>query len=118
MKTIELTVGGRTFTATLADKPAAQQFAALLPVHYRMTERNGNEKYYRTDQSFSTQGQSTPDTIEAGQIMLFQDSYVVVFYKTHPNTGYAYTPLATIDDADGLAQAVGADAVEADFAVQ
>ena len=45
--------------------------------------------------------------------MLFQDSYVVVFYKTHPNTGYAYTPLATIDDADGLAQAVGADAVEA-----
>lgn len=107
MVPITISVGDEAFSAMLADTEAARQLAAQLPVTYDMSELNGNEKYVYTGMSFSTDGASIPSTISAGDVMLFGSDCVVVFYETHPNDGYSYTPLATVDDPTGLAEALG-----------
>ena len=42
---INVTVGGRTYTATLEDNAAAQALVDRLPLAVSMKELNGNEKY-------------------------------------------------------------------------
>lgn len=111
VETISIQARGTTFLATLADSEAARQLAAQLPVSYDMSELNGNEKYAYSDTGFSTEGASVPSTINAGNVMLFGNDCVVVFYGTHSNDGYSYTPLATIDDPAGLAEALGSGSV-------
>ena len=43
---INIIVGGQTFTATLANSETGKAFAALLPLTVTMNELNGNEKYH------------------------------------------------------------------------
>lgn len=57
---------------------------------------------------------SNPGTIEAGDVMLYQNNCIVVFYKTHP-TNYSYTRIGKIADTGGLAETVGTGNVEMSF---
>ncbi|MCI6259650.1 MAG: cyclophilin-like fold protein, partial [Pyramidobacter sp.] len=43
---ITATVGGKSFTLVLGDNAAARALAARLPLRLRMSELNGNEKYF------------------------------------------------------------------------
>lgn len=112
---VTVTVNGVSFTATLADTPAAQQLAGMLPLTLESSELNGNEKYARLDTPLSTEGQAVPDTIEAGDVMLYSSDTVVLFYEAHANGVWPYVPLAHIDDASGLAEAVGSGDVEVTY---
>lgn len=113
---ITVTVGGKTFTATLADNETAEAFKALLPLTLDMTELNGNEKYNYLTNSLPTNA-SNPGTIHAGDIMLYGSSCVVLFYDTF-NTSYSYTRIGQIDDPTGLADAVGSGNVTVTFSLQ
>lgn len=113
---ISVTVGGKTFTATLADNETANAFKALLPLTLNMSELNGNEKYHYLSNSLPT-NQSNPGTIHAGDIMLYGSSCVVLFYKTF-NTSYRYTTIGHIDDPAGLANAVGSGNTTVTFSSQ
>ena len=106
---LTVTVGTKTFTATLADTEAAAEFAALLPLTLSMSELNGNEKYGYLTTSLTTASYA-PGTIRAGDLMLYGSDCVVLFYETF-ESGYRYTPLAVLDDPAGLAEAVGGGAV-------
>jgi hypothetical protein len=103
--TIKIKVGEKTFTATLLDNTAADAFKAMLPVTVSMTELNGNEKYYRMSQNLPSNS-SNPGTINSGDLMLWGSNTVVLFYKTF-STSYSYTKLGKIDNAIGLAAALG-----------
>ena len=108
-----ITVGGAAFIATLEDSPAAAEFKKLLPMTLRMSELNGNEKYYYLDADLPSAA-SNPGTIHEGDIMLYGSNCVVIFYKTF-NTSYSYTKIGHIDDTAGLSAAVGRDDVSVEF---
>jgi hypothetical protein len=108
--TISLTVGARTFTATLVPGRTTAAFMALLPRTMTMAELNGNEKYARLGVDLPTQS-SRPSRIQAGEVMLYGADTLVIFYKSFATT-YSYTRLGRIDDVTGLEAALGAGSVE------
>lgn len=113
MRTIKLSAGNQTFTATLYDNPAANALLELLPMTLHMSELNGNEKYFYLDGRLPADA-SKPSGIHAGDLMLYGDNCLVLFYESF-STSYSYTPLGRIDDPEGLASALGSGSVQVTF---
>ena len=112
---INLTIGEKVFAVSLADNEAAHTFLDALPMTLTMDELHGNEKYKYLSTSFPT-AETTPGTIHAGDLMLFGDDCLVLFYETF-STGYSYTPLGEVMDTSKLADAVGNGSVTVTFDV-
>ena len=110
---ITLTIGDRSFTATMEQNSTVEAFRALLPLTLEMQELNGNEKYYYLSQSLPT-NRTKVGTIHAGDIMLYGDNCVVVFYETF-TTSYQYTPIGHITNPEGLKEALGSGKVTISF---
>ena len=110
---ITLTIGDRSFTAKMEQNSSSEAFRALLPLTLEMQELNGNEKYYYLSQSLPT-NRTKVGTIHAGDIMLYGDNCVVVFYETF-TTSYQYTPIGHITNPEGLKEALGIGSVTINF---
>lgn len=110
---IKITVGGAEFPATLDDSATGRAFASLLPVTMDMQELNGNEKYFYMQSSLPTAA-SRYDTISNGDLLLYGNNCVVLFYKSF-SSGYSYTRIGRVDDVTGLAEAVGRGSVKVTF---
>jgi hypothetical protein len=113
---MKISIGSRTFIATLDDNPAATKLKAMLPITLDMTELNGNEKYFHFSTKFPTDA-SNPRTIRTGDLMLWGDNSLVVFYKTF-STSYSYTKLGRMENPSELASAVGTGNVKATFELE
>ena len=85
---INIIVGSKSFTATLADSETGKAFAAT-------------DSYQ-------------PGTIHAGDLMLYGNNCVVLFYKTF-NSGYSYTRIGALNDHSGLSDALGTGNVSVRF---
>ena len=114
LTSMKLTIGPRTFVAAFSNTAAAAAFRKLLPMTLNMSELNGNEKLYDLPTALPTNA-SNPGTITSGDIMLYGEKTLVVFYKSFP-TSYRYTRIARIADVSGLAEAVGTGNVTISFA--
>lgn len=108
-----MTVGERRFAITLTNNAAARAFAAQLPLALNMADLNGNEKHAELPKALPVSA-SRPGTIRQGDLMLYGSSTLVVFYLAF-DTSYAYTRLGRVDDPEGLAQALGQQAVRIHF---
>lgn len=115
-KQITIKIGSKTFDATLEDNATAGAFKALLPMTVSMNELNGNEKLYRLPANLPVNASNTR-TIRSGDLMVYGSRTVVLFYKTFP-TSYEYTRLGRVQDATGLAEAVGSGSVTVTFSVE
>ena len=113
MLKIEIIAENQTFSATLYDNAAAKALMDMLPLTLNMSELNGNEKYYYLDTSLPTNA-SRPSGIKTGDIMLYGNSCLVLFYESF-STSYSYTPIGHIDDPAGLAAALGGGSVQVTF---
>ena len=111
--TMKITIGEQQFTVTLEDSATAAALKERLPMMLDMSELNGNEKYHYLSFSLPTASYS-PGKIQTGDVMLYGDSCLVVFYKSF-STSYSYTRLGRIDDAAGLRTAVGAGDIQMTF---
>jgi flavodoxin len=111
-QTIQIQINNQTYTAELEDNETAAAFLEKLPLTLQMHELNGNEKY--------AYGVSLPSdaeavgTIQAGDLMLFGDDCLVLFYDSF-STGYSYTRIGHITDPEGLADAVGSGNADITF---
>ena len=110
---ITVAVGSRVFTATLSGNATAKAFRATLPLTVNMTELNANEKYVDLADDLPRQA-SNPGTIHTGDLMLYGANTLVLFYKTF-STSYSYTRIGKVDDAAGLAAALGSGNVTVKF---
>jgi hypothetical protein len=102
---MKITIGTAVFTATLYNNPSAAALKAKLPLTINMNELNGNEKYYDLPGPLPTNA-SVGGDIKAGDLMLYGDNVLVLFYKSF-STSYSYTKLGYIDNPAGLADALG-----------
>ena len=113
MLKIEILIGNEVYTATLYDNAATRNFMDMLPLTLDMSELNGNEKYYYLDTGLPTNA-SKPSGIKTGDLMLYGDSCLVLFYESF-STSYTYTQLGYIDDPIGLAAALGSGSAQVTF---
>ena len=111
--TMIITIGEQRFTVTLEDNATAAALKERLPMTLDMSELNGNEKYHYLSFSLPTASYS-PGKIQTGDVMLYGDSCLVVFYKSF-STPYSYTRIGRIDDAAELQGAVGPGDVQMAF---
>jgi hypothetical protein len=81
-----------------------------------MVELNGNEKYYDLPNDLPT-ALTNPGTIKNGDLMLYDSKTLVLFYETF-STSYSYTKLGTMEDAAGLASALGSGNITVTFDVE
>lgn len=102
---IKITVGANSFVATTYDNATAKAFVALLPMTVSMNELNRNEKYYYLSGNLPNSPEN-PSTINAGDLMLYGQNCLVLFYETF-TTSYSYTKIGSIENITGLKTALG-----------
>ncbi|MGC6173405.1 cyclophilin-like fold protein [Lacrimispora sp. 38-1] len=93
------------FSAFLYDNDYSKAFFKMLPITLEMSDLNGNEKYYYLDNTLPTDSEN-PKQIKSGDIMLYGDNCLVLFYKSF-SSSYSYTKLGYIEDTSNLEKAVG-----------
>lgn len=113
MYQLNIIIEDTTFSASLYDNEAAHAFMEILPITLTMEDLHSNEKYYYFDALFPSAAQPVSN-IQAGDIKLFGNDCLVLFYKDFP-TSYSYTLLGKIEDAQGLLEAVGTGSVTVRF---
>jgi len=113
---INVNIGGKNFTATLEDNASANAFTKHLPESFNMSELNGNEKYKYLDYELPADEKKV-GAIHAGDIMLYGDDCIVIFYKSFI-TPYSYTRLGKLDDTKGLKDAVTDGDVKVSFSIK
>ena len=106
-------INGEEFAVALEDNETAKAFSEMLPVTLTMSELHGNEKYYYLDTSLPSNPKNI-GTIHKGDIMLYGDNCVVIFYKDF-ETSYTYTKIGQIENADSLEQQIGSSSVDVSF---
>ena len=114
--TMTVTINGKEFEAALENNDTTAAFKELLPMTLNMNELNGNEKYYYMDSSLPTNSYR-PGTINAGDIMLYGNNCLVVFYKTF-SSSYSYTKIGHITNTEGLEAAAGDENIKAVFSIE
>ena len=110
---IRLTIGAKTFMATLVKSKTVEALINQLPFELKMVELNGNEKYADLKGPIPTNA-SNPGKISIGDILLYGDQTLVIFYKSF-STPYSYTNIGKIDDVTGLAAALGSGNISIKF---
>jgi hypothetical protein len=113
---IKIVVNAQTFTATLLDNNSVKAFKDMLPLTIKMIELNGNEKYGELRKSLPI-SPSNPKTITIGDLVLYGDDTLVLFYDTFV-TFYSYTALGQLDNPTGLASALGSANVSVTFELE
>lgn len=100
ISSVKLTINGKEYKVQLEDNETVKSFVNLLPQEFNMNELNGNEKYVYLDNTLPTNSYS-PKHIEIGDIMLYGNNCLVVFYKSF-NTSYSYTKIGHIENLSDL----------------
>lgn len=97
---IKVTINNKIYTLKLENNSTIHEFLNLLPQEFMMDELNGNEKYVYMNNSLTTNSYNY-NHIEKGDVMLYKDNCLVIFYKSF-DTSYNYTKIGHIDNLENL----------------
>ena len=112
-ETMQMNIGDREYSVVLNDNNTTKALRELLPMTVIMSEFNGNEKYYHLKNSLPSRPEHIGQ-IKSGDVMLFGDDSLVVFYKDFKTT-YSYTRIGHIENAADLEQTLGRGSVTITF---
>lgn len=113
MQNIIITIENKKYKAILYDNSTTKELIKKFPITITMSDLNGNEKYYNFSKSFSTSSENVAN-INKGDIMLFGDNCLVIFYKSF-STRYRYTKLGYIKNLEDLENSLGKGDIEITF---
>lgn len=113
MQNIIITIKNKKYEAILYDNSTTKELIKKFPITITMSDLNGNEKYYNFSKSFSTSSENVAN-INKGDIMLFGDNCLVIFYKNF-STRYRYTKLGYIKNLEDLENSLGKGDIEITF---
>ncbi len=113
MQNIIITIENKKYEAILYDNSTVRELIKNFPISITMSDLNGNEKYYNFSKSFSTSSENVAN-INKGDIMLFGDNCLVIFYKSF-STRYRYTKLGYIKNLEDLENSLGKGDIEITF---
>jgi len=108
-ETMQMKIGDKEYSVVLNDNNTTKALRELLPMTIKMSEFNGNEKYYLLHNSLPSRPEHIGQ-IKSGDVMLFGDDSLVVFYKDFKTT-YSYTRIGHIENAADLEQTLGSGSV-------
>ena len=100
INSMKIIINNSEYVVDLEDNDTARVLVSMLPLELNMSELNGNEKYVYFDESLPTNSYN-PKTINAGDVMLFGDNCLVIFYKSF-DTSYSYTKIGHINNLGDL----------------
>lgn len=107
---MKIIINNKTYDASLEDNLTVNELLDMLPITITMNDLNDNEKYYYFSNSFTTNSESVK-TINRGDIMLFGNNCLVLFYETI-ETNYQYTKIGHIDNNENLKNVLGNNSIE------
>lgn len=113
MQNIIITIKNKKYEAILYDNSTTKELIKKFPITITMSDLNGNEKYYNFSKSFSTSSENVAN-INKGDIMLFGDNCLVIFYKSF-STRYRYTKLGYIKNLEDLENSLCKGDIEITF---
>lgn len=99
-KSMKLIIDEKEYDVVLENNETVNAFVQLLPIELSMNELNGNEKYSYLDVNLPTKAYY-PKHINKGDVMLFGDNCLVIFYKSF-DTSYSYTNIGYINNLPDL----------------
>ena len=102
MAKIYVKINNEKFEINLEENSTTSALTKLLPLDITMDDLNKNEKYVYLEDSLPTNTYS-PNHIKAGDVMLFGDNCLVIFYKSF-DTNYDYTKIGHIDNLPELGE--------------
>lgn len=94
--TVKVFINDKEYKLNLYDNETSSSLVKLFPIEVTMKTLNENEVYVYLDEKLPTNS-SNPKTIHSGDVMLYGDNCLVIFYKTF-NTSYSYTKIGHIDN--------------------
>jgi hypothetical protein len=100
MDKVYININNKKLEIDLEDNSTASALIKLLPLELSMNDLNSNEKYAYLDNSLPTNTYS-PKQIEAGDVMLFGDNCLVIFYESF-DTSYSYSKIGHINNLPEL----------------
>ena len=100
MAKIYASLNNEKLEINLEENSTTSALVKLLPLDITMNDLNKNEKYAYLDESLPTNTYS-PKHIEAGDVMLFGDNCLVIFYESF-DTSYSYSKIGHIDNLPEL----------------
>ncbi len=100
MAKIYASLNNEKLEINLEENSTTSALVKLLPLDITMNDLNKNEKYAYLDESLPTNTYS-PKHIEAGDVMLFGDNCLVIFYESF-DTSYSYSKIGHINNLPEL----------------
>ena len=113
MQNIIITIKNKKYEAILYDNSTTKELIKKFPITITMSDLNGNEKYYNFSKSFPTSSENVAN-INKGDIMLFGNNCLVIFYKSF-STHYKYTKLGYTKNLEDLENSLGKGDIEITF---
>ena len=81
INSVKIIIDNNEYNIELENNETARDLVNMLPLEFNMNELNGNEKYIYLDNKLKSNA-TNPKRINAGDVMLYGDDCLVIFYKS------------------------------------